>query len=201
MAEAFVPDTFNPLSDLFVAQFAKPEQLGDVNLRALTPFTRALLTIDGTVTKFIEAYAMEPVEVVTLGQAMQQLSAAHEWLEVPEGEHVIARHVLLRGRYSRTFHAYAASLIVPNRLPDPVRRELEAAGETIGRIFLNNRMESYREVLWYGREQNEELPQDIRHLANGGLVSRTYRIIVGRQPVMLITEKFPLGGDTVPSHH
>ena len=40
-------EPFDPLSDLFVAQFAKPAQLGGVNLRALTPFHRALLVIDG----------------------------------------------------------------------------------------------------------------------------------------------------------
>jgi hypothetical protein len=56
-------DGFNPLKDLFAAQSSKPETLREVNLRALSPFQRALLVIDGTVTKFIEAYTMEPVEI------------------------------------------------------------------------------------------------------------------------------------------
>jgi hypothetical protein len=49
-------ETFTPMSDLFVAQFTRPKHLEQINLRSLTPFQRALLVLDGTVTKFIEAY-------------------------------------------------------------------------------------------------------------------------------------------------
>ena len=53
------------MKDLFVAQFAKPSDLEEMNLSQLTPFQRALLTIDGTVTQLIEAYTFSPVEVVS----------------------------------------------------------------------------------------------------------------------------------------
>ena len=43
---------FDPLSDLLVAQVDKPAHLKAINLRTLTPYQRALLTIDGTVTTF-----------------------------------------------------------------------------------------------------------------------------------------------------
>src|SRR3989337_2645452 len=102
---------FDPLSDLFVAQFAKPPDLGIVNLRALTPFQRALLVIDGTVTKFIEAYTMEPIEVVRLAQSTQQLPGDHVWLEAPKTTEVVARQVVLRGKFSQKPYVYAQSLI------------------------------------------------------------------------------------------
>ena len=56
------------MKDLFVAQFAKPSDLEEINLSQLTPFQRALLVTDGTVTQFIEAYTLSTVEVVLLHQ-------------------------------------------------------------------------------------------------------------------------------------
>src|SRR3970040_1519025 len=108
---------FDPLSDLFVAQFAKPPDLGIVNLRALTPFQRALLVIDGTVTKFIEAYTMEPVTVRIISHEQRRLSADHTWLEAEAGTTVLARDVVLEGKYSGVLHAHALSLVLPERLP------------------------------------------------------------------------------------
>lgn len=192
---------FDPLRDLFVAQAAKPAHIGEINLRTLTPFQRALLVIDGTVTKFIEAYTMEPVEIVRLGQEQRHLSADHAWLEASKGTPVIARQVVLRGQYSHTFHAYAVSLIVPKRLKDPVRQALELNGEGLGRILLNSQMETRREVLWYGKEKANGLPDVIRHQTQAEFISRTYRIIVEGLPIMLINEKFPYGVDGLPSHH
>src|SRR3989304_99825 len=101
---------FAPLSDLFVAQFAKPPDLGGVNLRALTPFQRALLVIDGTVTKVIEAYTLAPVQTVHPGQERRALTSDQPWLEAPSGTEVLARRVFLEGRYTRTVYAYAVSL-------------------------------------------------------------------------------------------
>src|SRR3972149_10783383 len=90
---------FDPLSDLFVAQFAKPPDLGIVNLRALTPFQRALLVIDGTVTKFIEAYTMEPVTVRIISHEQRRLSADNTWLEAEAGAPVLARDAVLGGEF------------------------------------------------------------------------------------------------------
>ena len=55
--------------------------LQPINMRALSPFHRALLVIDGTVTTFLEAYTLEPIEVVKIGQAVQELAAESPWLD------------------------------------------------------------------------------------------------------------------------
>ena len=193
--------TFDPMSDLFVAQMHRPEKMDSINLRTLTPFQRALLVIDGTVTKFIEAYTMEPIEIVRLGQETQSLSSYHEWLDAPEGTDVIVREVLLQGKYSYNLYAYAASLIVPSRVPDEVRRKLDVDGEGLGRILLSGQFETRREVLWYGKEEAHQLPDIVRRLKNPEFISRTYRIIAESRPIMLINEKFPYEADPLPSHH
>lgn len=194
-------DGFDPLEDFFTAQQAMPDNWSKINLRTLTPFQRALLVIDGTVTKFIEAYMMEPVDVIRLFQEQRSLSVDRAWLEASKGTEVIARQVLLRGQYSHKLYAYAVSLIVPGRLGYAEKQDLEMDGEGLGRILLNSRLENRREVLWYGRERAWKLPDAISHLNGTEFISRVYRIIAGGRPIMLINEKFPSGADQLPAHH
>lgn len=183
---------FDPFADLLAAQASRPVDLHPVNLRTLTPFQRALVSIDGTVTKFIEAYMLEPVESVLLAQQNQPLLADHPWLALSAPGEVIARQVLLRGRYSATVYAYAVSLLIPERLPPNLLRDLAHEPAGIGRLLLNSQIENRREILWYGRERIANLPEEIERCTGHEFISRTYRIIADDQPVMLINEKFPV---------
>lgn len=192
---------FDPMRDLFVAQLEKPTQLREVNLRVLSPFQRALLVFDGSVTKLIEAYTMEPVEVIRISQAIQQLASDNSWLQVSEGTKVLARQVILRGTYSHRTHVYAVSLLVHERLPDHIKVRLGKEGPGLGRMMIDSRMETFREILWYGMERLSNLPEKVGYLADEEFLSRTYRIIVNKEPIMLINERFPVGSDRLPSHH
>lgn len=193
-------DSFNPLSDLLVAQFARPADLMPVNLRALTPFQRALLVIDGTVTKFLEAIILQPIDVVPLSQELRSLPEPHKWLELDAGMAVIAREVTLRGRYDdRELHAYAASLLAVERLPDSVRQGcLTTKLGGLGQILLESKLETRREVLWYNRPRADQ--HRIEELHGRELLSRTYRVVSGGSPLMLINEQFPMPDDLLPSH-
>jgi len=199
--ESVATGAFDPLHELFVAQTSRPAHWGEINLRALTPFQRALLMIDGTVTKFIEAYTLEPVEIIRLSQVTQPLPEDHLWLNAPQGTSVIAREVLLRSRYGRAPLAHAISLIVPERLQGAVKQALDLDGQGLGRILFESQIETRRELLWYGKERPQRLPEDLRHLADREFLARTYRIIACGQPIMLINEKFAPIGDRLPSHH
>ncbi len=192
---------FDPLSDLLVAQLEKPAHLKDINLRTLTPYQRALLTIDGTVTKFIEAYVMEPVMVKMIEQDMRELQDKHPWLEVDSGTPVITRQVVLEGKYSKTLHAYAVSLLVHDQLPERVREDPKVHPQGIGRVLIKNKLETRREVLWYGRETLDELPDSVRQRSDGRFISRTYRVICSGNPFMLINEKFPVTDEQKMDHH
>lgn len=191
---------FDPLRELLVDPTLRPERVSPVNLRALSPFQRALLVIDGTVTKFIEAYKMEPVDVTKLSQRPSVLPSHDTRLEADAGESVIVREVFLTGRYSRSVYAYAISLLVPGRLPEELTGDLHVDGTSLGRILLGHRLETRREVLWFGREQLDDLPEAVRQHTGDEFVSRTYRIIAGGLPIILISEKFPLGKEGFPSH-
>lgn len=195
------PSAYDPISELFVGNFERPANLEEINLRALTPFQRALLVIDGTVTKFIEAVTMEPVDVQLVDQATQRLKSEHRLLEVLSQTPVINRRVLLLGKYSRTLHAYASSVVVPERAIPDFNKKLEIPGESLGRMLLESRMEQYRELLWCGRERLADPPDAIKEYRDKNFLSRTYRISTGKRPVMLINEKFPLETSSIPLHH
>lgn len=195
------PISFDPLSGLQTVPSARPPDLGTVNFRVLSPFQRSLLVIDGTVTKFIEAFTLEPVEIIRLAQVSRQLRRDHRWLATPSGTSVIDREVLIRGKYSRNLHVYAVSLVVPNRLPEGVANSLETEGAGLGRLLNENGLETRREILWFGRRDLNRPPRAHPQLAGKEFFSRTYRIISGTQPVAFIEENFPADRDEAPSHH
>ena len=186
------------MKDLFVAQFAKPSDLEEINLSQLTPFQRALLVIDGTVTRFIEAYTFSPVEVVLLHQETQTLSTNHAWLEAEKGTEVVARQVILqtgqKDSQQPTIHAYATSIIVLNRIPQIIRQGLTLKDQGLGQLLQHSGLESRRDLLWWGLKRPKDLPEALVHLAGQPFLSRTYRIVADGQPIMLITEQSPLDG-------
>lgn len=192
---------FDPLSDLLIAQKQRPAHLADINFRTLAPYQRALLVIDGTVTKFLEAYSMEPIQVILLNQENRVLPEDHSWLNAEEGTTTIAREVSIEGKYSRHLHSYAVSLLVYDRLPQGVRDDLKIHPGGLGRILLSHKLETRREVLWYGRESLTTLPDTIRERSDGRFFSRTYRIMFNEQPLMIINEKFPVEADRRLVHH
>ena len=183
------------MKSLFVAQDKKPATLKEINLARLTPFQRGLLVTDGTVTRFIEAYTFDPVEVVLVRQNRQTLTNDHDWLQVPAGEEVISRQVTLQTHQkqeaSPTIHTYADSLIVPKRLPKPILDSLESNTQGLGGLLQHSALEARRELLWCGMEILRDLPPAVSHLEGKTFISRTYLVFANQRPLMLINEKFP----------
>jgi len=59
-------------------------------------------------------------------------------------------------------------------------------------MLLSSKIEQYRELLWYGKERQSDLPGEMRSLESEYCLTRTYRIIVKGRPTMMITEWFEL---------
>ena len=181
---------------LFVAQEDKPTTLKEINFARLTPFQRGLLVTDGTVTRFVEAYTLAPVEVALLQQAKQTLPTEHTWLQLPAGAEVISRQVVLQTHSQKEsspiIHTYADSLIVPQRLPTSILNGLKSDKQGLGGLLRCSGLETRRELLWCGIEVLTDLPSAIAHLEGEKFISRTYRVFANQKPLMLINEKFPL---------
>ena len=184
------------MKDLFVAQFAKPSDLEEMNLSRLTPFQRTLLVIDGTVTRFIEAYTFSPVEVVLIYQETQTLPTNHAWLDAEQGTEVVARQVVLqtvqKDGQQPTVHVYATSIVVLDRIPQTVREGLTIKDRGLGQLLQHSGLETRRDLLWWGLERPTDLPEVLLHLEGKPFLSRTYRVVANGQPIMLITEQSPL---------
>ena len=194
-------NSFDPLKKIQTAESAMPKELSKLNFRTLTPFQRALMVADGTVTKFIEAYTLDTVEIIRLNQELYPLDADNPWLEAGKNTNVMFREVIIRGIYSHTLYVYGISYIVPDRLRQDMRERLEVQGEGIGRLLNEARVETRREVLWFGREKLADLPRQIAGVSNGDFISRAYRIIEGGKPIVMINERFPVMADALPQHH
>ena len=180
---------------LFVAQNVRPENLKEINFARLTPFQRGLLVTDGTVTRFIEAYTLSPVEVVLLQQTKQTLPDEQIWLKLHAGEEVISRQVVLQTHSqdapSPIIHTYADSLIVPRRLTQSLLDGLASDKQGLGGLLRRSGLETRRELLWCGIETLTDLPSAIAHLEGETFINRTYRVFTDQEPLMLINEKFP----------
>jgi chorismate-pyruvate lyase len=186
------PEACELTGGFFIAIAARPAGLCDPDIATLSPFLRALLTIDGTVTQFIEAYTLERVTIEVMEQAPGSAGDAGEWLDCPAGEPALHRHSLLWGEGSGVLYAWAESVLLPGRLTADIRSALDSESGGLGRIMLNSQLETRREGLWYGRESREILPAALGAAVAGEFLTRSYRVIANRQPIMLITERFPL---------
>lgn len=161
-----------------------------IDLHRLSAYQRALLIQDGTVTQFIEAYTLDPIDVIRLRQARIKLEHDHTWLQVTSSTEVVAREVFLRGRHSGIVYVYAQSLLLVSRIPEKLLQNLDIEPGGIGRALLNSQIENRRELLWFGRESVSKM-QEERASVEGDFLSRTYRVMVSGTPIMLINEKFP----------
>jgi chorismate-pyruvate lyase len=163
-------------------------------LETLPPFLRALLVTDGTVTKILEAYFWEPVHVHTRRQEFEVAEQPVPWIDVDVGDRVLVREANLCGADTGSFYASACSVIRTERIPEGFRQRLIDREIGIGVLIRDSGLESYREGMEVdiaaakedtagGLSQAQEL---------GDILSRTYRIIIGSVPVILITESFPV---------
>jgi len=181
--EVFRSKGFSPNWGITLAQ-------GSIAMDRLPPFLRTLLVTDGTVTKALEAYYWEPVLVDAVSQKLVIAQAAIDWLNVRVGDEVLARRVNLRGGTGQAIYAKAFSVIRCAALPAHLRSQLLDGALGIGELIRDCGLETYRELLEIGwTSPRDELdPGDTQR----GFIHRSYRIALGGQPVILVTEHFPL---------
>lgn len=170
------------------------KQGSTINPKDLTSFQRILLTTDGTVTEVLEACFWERMKVVKLFQDYFEVDHDIPSLEIGKGWNVLLRKILLRGKLSQKNHIYAESVIVPDRLDDDIKDGLLNSNKPIGTLILENRLETFREILDCGKEKAHGAAEYFDVKKNNYLIYRTYRVFANRAPIMLITEKFPENG-------
>ncbi len=162
-----------------------------INPANLSTFQRIILTTDGTLTEILEAYLFEKINLVKLSEGIVLVTNPVKTLELEIGQEVIERKVLLQGKISRKNWIYAESLIVPKRLDEKYRERLLKSQESIGRLWLEHKVETFKEIVDSSREIAGDLADYFKIKPKDKLLSRTYRAFSNGHPIMMITEKFP----------
>jgi chorismate-pyruvate lyase len=161
------------------------------NIDDLDPFARVLATTDGTVTEILEAWAGDHVSVGWVSQRRADLDRPVDALGAGPGTTVLRRDVLLIGTRTGRALLYAESLIAIDRLPTVVRDGLIAGTRPIGRLLRESRLETFREIRCLRREPAGQVARDFDARPDDPFVMRSYTIVAGGLPLMLIAEKFP----------
>lgn len=144
----------------------------------LPPLLRVLLLQDGTVTKTLEAFFWEPVSVRLCQQSVQ----AVPWGDSGAPESILHRAVSIQGQHSGILYCLADSLIRLDHLPEELAGGLLAGSIGIGELLRERGVETYREL--------ESL--FLASTTPGPSVGRCYLIHFHLQPVIRVTERFPL---------
>lgn len=157
----------------------------------LSTFQRILLTTNGTVTDMLECYVFEQIRVIKLVEKLVSLAHDIPMMDLKEGTEVLVRKILLQGKISRKNFIYGDSIIVPEKLDERFRKALLETKIPIGKLWFEMRVETFKEVLDTSKEFAEDLADYFHIEPHDNLLSRTYRVVNNRKPIMMITEKFP----------
>lgn len=157
----------------------------------LPPFLRVLLATDGTVTRTLEAFFWQPIAVDVLLHDMMRSSRDYPQIGIERGQHIIVRHVVLRGRDQQVPYALAHSVIASDRLAPAMRSELLERRRGIGELLIEARHRTFREILSVRRAPAGEWAADLEIQAGEPVVIRQYTIDHGLGPSILIEEVFP----------
>lgn len=175
----------------FVLHDNRPAHLCDIDLSEVEPFLRGLLFTDGTVTRALEVQALSRVSVEVVDQIDTAIAGqvAHH-LDAPSGTESVRRRVVIGAGASTARPAiWAESHILPTRLPQRFFRVLSGAPDGIGESLQQVKLESWRDMLWFGLDSRPEW--SCEGIASPSpVITRLYRVITGGRPALLISESF-----------
>ncbi|MEM7757276.1 MAG: chorismate pyruvate-lyase family protein [Cyanobacteria bacterium P01_A01_bin.40] len=181
----------NVSSSLFRSDLQESLTRNHIAPSDLSTFQRILLTTDGTVSDILESYLFEQIRVIKLYEKLVSLDQELPFIGLKEGTEVIVRKVLLQGKISRKNAIYAESIVVPGNMEEKFRRALLETKVPIGKIWFEQKVETFKEILDSKKELAGELANHFDIEPSDEMLSRTYRVVTNNKPVMTITEKFP----------
>jgi chorismate-pyruvate lyase len=157
----------------------------------LSPILRVLLVTDGTVTKTLEAYFGEGIEVDVLEHAERTSESPYPQIDIAAGDRILHRYVRLLGKVTRKVYAVAESAAVLEHISQRMRHQLVHEHKGIGELLREGRLETYRELLTATLTAAGRWAEHLRIAASASVVTRDYRIYQGGRAVLLIREVFP----------
>lgn len=152
---------------------------------------RVLLVTDGTLTDTVEALYGEPIGLRKVALEIGPAADGSPALCLEPGAEVMQRSIVLYGGRSGRNYVYAESQLALDRLPAAFREGLLETDTPLGRLWSQFRIETWKELLFAGVVVASGKQQCWFPDCSNGLVKRSYRMISGGLPLMVITEYFP----------
>ncbi len=163
-----------------------------IELATLPSFLRTLMIADGTVTKALEAFFWEKINIIPMLNEYETSKSAIKSLNQAAGTRVLCREVLLKGASSNTVFASARSLVVTKGLPAKLVEGLESGQIGIGELLRIQGCETYRDIMNIKYFPEKSQADSLVSQLSGDVISRSYRISVAKEPVIQVTEYFPI---------
>jgi long-chain acyl-CoA synthetase len=182
---------FSPRGGFSLQEESGSEVPATPDLSTVSPFLRTLLVTDGTVTKSLEAYFWEPIDVELILHVESPSERDVPEIEVDVGDPVLKRRVVLRGHVTHSAYAFCEAVTACDRLAPSLRRTLVEGNQGIGELIREWRWETYRELIEVGRAEAGEWSGYLEVSVTAKVAVRRYRISHEGRPLIQITEVFP----------
>ncbi|MCE9613941.1 MAG: chorismate pyruvate-lyase family protein [Lentisphaerae bacterium] len=182
---------FDPRSGFGAAPAGDAAGKAPCDLAAIPPFLRVLLVTDGTVTKTLEAYFWEPIEVELLLHTRMSSDQTYPAIDVKAGDAVVMRRAILRGRLTGSAYAYAETILTCDGVSADLLRSMVDGRMGIGELLRERRLETYRELVRLERQPAGECAVHLGVEPEANVMRRTYTICLERRPVIQVEERFP----------
>jgi chorismate--pyruvate lyase len=147
-----------------------------------------ILTSTDTVTGLLAQRTGEPITTERVRHARALAGGRASALHLALGAPVIERRALLRGTRTGIRYVCADSLLAIERLPATLLTELAQPGGSIGELLGAHAIASRREVLGVTHTRDAESAELLGVDPGAVIWHRTYRIWIGGQPSILISE-------------
>ncbi|MEM7756683.1 MAG: chorismate pyruvate-lyase family protein [Cyanobacteria bacterium P01_A01_bin.40] len=152
---------------------------------------RLLLVTNGNIDDILQAYTGETVSTVKLHQQLVISGSRLSPLQLQRDYQILKRVTLLQGTKTNINYLYTDLQLVLERLPVALRDEVMFGVQPISKLFQQQKLETYREILDCGIEPAGSLTQYFPIEPDAKLIYRTYLILVNGLPLMQIKERFP----------
>lgn len=154
----------------------------------LSLLQRILLMMDGTVTDILKLYAGEAISARRLEQTITR-DNTQSLLSVPPETALLKRRVVLCG--DKTNYLYAESFLVFDMLTETMRYKLLETDYPMGRVWKEERLETYREVIEHRIAPCPRVSMYFDVPLHIPILSRTYLVFAHNKPFGVVTESFP----------
>lgn len=153
----------------------------------ITPFLRACLLTDGSLTILLESFTGHEIKISGLEQktipADEKISKE---LKINPGEKLNEREVILSAEQKPL--VYARSYAVISRLSNRAKKDILNTDTPIGKILKKHKVEVHREILEIGIKTEPKIAKILNK--NNKILWRSYMIIQKNMPLMKIEEYF-----------